>query len=131
MNNTKEEIQGAIDAVISTLAEWVGQKSLRLEGSCSMLMEINKMTPHDKIKAVLQMIVDTTDFIHPEHENQVVDALELLETHKLLPKDAVVVDRVEYDEMTEKLSLEIKTLRAKADLIRMRNPKGRAPLRSF
>ena len=90
--HTKEEIQGAIDAVISTLAEWVGQKSLRLEGSCSMLMEINKMTPHDKIKAVLQMIVDTTDFIHPEHENQVVDALELLETHKLVPKYAVVID---------------------------------------
>ena len=35
MNNTKEEIQRAIDAVISTLAEWAGQKSLRLEGSCS------------------------------------------------------------------------------------------------
>ena len=46
------------------------------------------MTPHDKIKAALQTIVDTTDFIHPEHENQVVDALELLETHKLVPKDA-------------------------------------------
>ena len=94
----------------------------------------NKMTPHDKIKAALEFYVSPYTYqkdmktgikdIQNDNGVKADSALALLETHKLVPKDVVVVDRVEYDEMTEKLSLEIKTLRAKADLIRMRNPNG-------